>query len=168
MVRLRILFCIASALFSIPTEASIIKKPPVKVTEPSYKDLVCTESQKACIYEIISTMADNSKLSLLFKQNHLKSLGDQISDVHPMKFLSTIFSDYYLKICMINIWNDHFKRNGFLDGLGPSLTREMEKGKLLFHLADFGAEIGVSEEAMRPYFESQDWENLVAFLIQPR
>src|SRR5882724_8421431 len=93
-------------LFAAPTMASIIKKPPVKTAELSYKDIPCTEEHRACIYEIISTMAENSKLSLLFNQSHLKGLGDRISDVHPMKFLSTIFNDPHLKMCMGLIWND--------------------------------------------------------------
>jgi hypothetical protein len=159
-------FLAALLLFATPAMASIIKKPPVKTAELAYKDIPCTEEHKACIYEIISTMAENSKLSLLFNQSHLKGLGDQISDVHPMKFLSTIFNDPHLKMCMNLIWNDYFKRNGFLDGLGPSLTREMEKGKLTMHIPDFAQDVGVEAEHLRPYFNAQDWENLVLFLIQ--
>ena len=66
---------------------------------------------------------------------------------------------------MYYVWNDHFKRNGFLDGLAPSLTREAEKGKLDQYLKDFAAEVGVTVENIRPYFDVRDWENLVLYLI---
>jgi len=153
-------------LVSTPITASIIKKPPAKPTETPYKELVCTEQDKTYIYEIISTMAGNGKLSLLFKQSQLKEMGAQINHVHPLKFLSSIFANPYLKSCMAQVWDDYFKKNGFLDGLAPSLTREAEKGKLTQYLKEFSAEVGVKEEHLRPYFEARDWENLVLFLIQ--
>ena len=156
---------VLTTFLAAPMGASIIKKPPAKPTEITYKDLICTDQHKACIYEIISTMAEHGKLSLLFKQSHLKELGAQINEVHPLKFLSAIFTDPYLKSCMYYIWNDHFKRNGFLDGLGPSLTREAERGKLHQHLNEFSAEVGVPPEHVRPHFDTCDWENLVLYLI---
>jgi len=147
-------------------EAPILRRPPAKPTEISYKELICTEQDKAYIYAIISTMAENGTLSLLFKQSELKEMGAQINHVHPLKFLSSIFTNPNLKSGMANIWDDYFKKNGFLDGLAPSLSRELEKGKLMQYLAEFAAEIGVKEESLRPYFEARDWENLVLFLIQ--
>jgi hypothetical protein len=165
MMRFFLFFfcCIAMAP---PAMASIVKKPPVKSTETAYKDLVCTDEHRACIHELITTMAEHGKLALLFKQNHLKGIGDRISDVHPMKFLEVIFSDPQLKGCMTTIWGDYFKRNGFMEGLGPSLSREMEKGKLMQYLSDFGTAIHVPAEQMKIYFEYMDWDNLVLFLIQ--
>lgn len=165
-MRLSALFLAALLLFAAPAMASIIKKPPAKIAELTYKDIPCTEEHKACIYEIIATVAETNKLSLYFKQAHLKGLGNQISDVHPLKFLATIFSDSYLKSCMNLIWGDYFKRTEFLGGLSPNMTLEMQKGKLLMHIPDFAKDVGVEAEHLRPYFDAQDWENLVLFLIQ--
>jgi hypothetical protein len=145
--------------------ASIIKKPPTKQEDLSYKELPCSEQDKTHIFEIISTMAENGKLSLLFKQNHLRELGSHIDHVHPLKFMSTIFTNAHLKSCMFYIWDDSFKKSGFLSGLGPSMTLEAEKGKLNQYIPDFANELEVSAESLKPYFESRDWENLVYFLI---
>src|SRR5690349_19595841 len=71
--------------------ASIIRVSPPTPANTSYKDLVCTPQHQACIYEIITMMADHSKFSLLVNQPHLKQLGIQVQHVHPLKFLSTIF-----------------------------------------------------------------------------
>lgn len=161
-----LLLVLVAALFALPASCSIIKKPPVKPTEMTYKDLICTEQDQANIYEIISTMAEKGKLSLLFHQSHLRELGAQINHVHPLKFLAAIFKDPHLKSCMFYIWDDYFKRNGFLDGLGPSLTREVEKGKLHTYLSDFAKDVGVLPDLLKPYFDARDWENMVIFLIQ--
>lgn len=146
--------------------ASIIKLPAHPGEEVAYKDLVCTEQDKMNIIEIITILAENSKFSLLLKQTYLKGLGAQINHVHPLKFLSTSIGSPHLKSCVSIIFDDYFKRNGFMDGLGPSLTREAEKGKLDFYLPGFCAEVGVTPEEITPYCNARDWENLVRFLIQ--
>lgn len=156
---------VAAAPFQ--ASASIIKFPPKDgKTETGYKDLICTEQDKSNIYELITTMAENGKLSLLLKKSHLEQIGAQINHVHPLKFLSTIFSNPRLKMCMIDIFNDYFKRSGLMDGLAPSLQKEAERGKLIGMLAEFSAEVNVPAENLRPYFEAMDWENMVRFLIQ--
>ena len=145
--------------------ASIIKLPTNPSADIPYKDLVCTEQDKTYIHEIITSIADNSKFSLLLKQNHLKNLGAQINHVHPLKFLAASVGTPQLRACLIYIFDDYFKRNGFMDGLGPSLTREAEKGKLEMYLAPFAKEVGVNVEDIQPYFTARDWEGLVRFLM---
>jgi hypothetical protein len=144
---------------------SIIKFP-VTPSQQTYEELVCTDQDKATIYEIITTMAENGKVGLLFKKNHLNELGSHINHIHPLKFLSTIFSNPRLKECMGGIFEDYFKRNGFMDGLGPSLEKEAEKGTLEKLLPGFATEVSVDSDHLRPYFRSRDWENMVRKLIQ--
>ena len=123
------LSCFIAAM-PLQASASIIKFPPKETkTETGYKDLVCTEQDKSNIYELITTMAENGKLSLLLKKSYLEQIGAQINHVHPLKFLAAIFSNPRLKMCMIDIFNDYFKRNGLMDGLAPSLQKEAERGK---------------------------------------
>lgn len=158
----------AQAIFRFmakPKISQIIVIPPAKTQDDPYEKLPCTDNQRTCIYEIITTLAENGKVSLLFKQNHLKEIGIQINDVHPLKFLSSIFSDPHLKECMINIFDDYFKRNGFMDGLAPSMTNEAEKGKLNQYLEEFAKDVQVPVEDIRPFFDAKDWEGLVRYLI---
>lgn len=149
-----------------PALASIIKIPPADGNkEVPYKDLVCTETDQQNIAFIIQTMADNGKLSLLFKQSELKRIGAEINHVHPLKFLETIFSNPALKACMKEIHNDYFKWNGFLDGLVPSLTNHANQGKLGQYLKDFSMQTNGIPEEVDSYFKSKDWENLVRYLM---
>jgi hypothetical protein len=153
------------SLFAAPAMGSIFKKPPEKPKEQAYEELECTEADQKIIYEIITTMAESSKLSLLFKQTAMRELGSQINHVHGLKFLGTIFANPDLKIAMKSVWIDYFKKNGFLDGLGPSLTRESEKGKLDQYIPGFAAHVGQKPEVLRPYFKARDWEGLTHQLI---
>lgn len=146
--------------------ASIIKFPPAGGQSEAYKDLVCTDQDKSNIFEIITTMAEHGKLALLLKQSYLKNLGAQINHVHPLKFLSTIFTNPCLKTRMEPIFDDYFKRNGFMDGLGPSLTREADKGKLDQYLNDFASEVKIPPDRLRKFFQNRDWESLVRYLMQ--
>lgn len=144
--------------------ASLIKIPVENKLE-NYQDLVCNEVDKANIYEIISTMAETAVPKLVLKTNHLKSLGAQINHVHGLKFLSTIIANPYLKSCLAQVFQNYFKRNGFMDGLAPSLTRESDKGKLDHYINDFCEEVGSSREQLEGYFQSRDWEGMVRLLI---
>lgn len=147
-------------------EGSIIKKPPVKLTDVAYKDLVCTEQEQRHIHEIISTVAETTAISLgLFKRDHLRELETRIAHVHPLKFLSVIFCDPYLKSCMPLIWSDIFKQPNFMSGLRPALDREAGKGKLHHHIRDFAEELNVSAEPLFAHVELRDWEGLVIHLM---
>jgi hypothetical protein len=148
-----------------PMLSSIVKIQPKKEVE-SYDQLICTQDDKDTIYEIISTIAENGKLTLLFKQTDLRDLGEKIDHLHPLKFLTSIFTNPKLKVDMVNVFDDFFKRAGFMEGLGPNLTKEAEKEKLNQYIGDFAAEVGVTEEGIKPYFEQRDWEGLVIYLIQ--
>lgn len=144
--------------------ASMIKFPPERKAE-TYADLVCTEEDQNNIFEIITTMADNGKLSLLLKKNYLQNLGAQINHVHPLKFLSTIVTNPRLKTCLNYVFDDYFKRNGFMDGIAPSLSREAEKGKLDMYIDDFAKEVNVPRENLNKSFQNQDWEGLVRIFL---
>ena len=160
------LLCLIFSLLSLPLVGSMLKKPPSRPTESSYKELVCTDQDRENIREIISAMGEKGKLALLFQQTYLRELGTHINHVHPLKFLSVIMTDQYLKSCMTIIWNDYFKKKGLLDGLVPALSREAEKGKLQLYLPDFANEVGVLHEDLKPYTDVYDWENMVLFIFQ--
>jgi hypothetical protein len=151
--------------YAVPS-ASIIKFPPIAVQSEKFKDLVCSDQDRSNIFEIITTIAENNKLTLLLKQSYLKNLGAQINHVHPLKFLATIFTSGRLKGCLYEIFDDYFKRGGFMDGLGSHLSQEADRGKIEPFLQDFAAEIKVPIEGMRPYFQKRDWEGLVRFLLK--
>jgi hypothetical protein len=146
--------------------ASLVKIPPAPQAEVLYKDLVCTDEDKALMFELITTIESHAKLQLLFKIVHLKNIGAKLQHVHPLKFLAFIFTHPELKPLMSPISDDYFKWTEFLDGITPNLLRESIKGKLDSYLNDFAKEIGIAPEQIRPYFQSQDWAHFIQFLIR--
>lgn len=146
---------------------SIIKFPPNgDKGDKSYDELPCSTIDMAIIHEIITGLAEYSRLTLLFKQgDHLKQLGAQINHVHPLKFLSTIFKDPDLRSHMLTIAEDGLKWTGFLDGLAPNLTKEADKGKLEQHLAAFCTDVGIPPDHIKKYFQNRDWESFVRYLM---
>jgi hypothetical protein len=149
----------------------IVKLPPV-AEEPvateaaTYEQLTCTEEDRENIYYIISTMAENGKLTLLFQyKSDLTRRGVEIAHVHPLKFLGTIFSDPNLKECMQRIYPDYFKRTKFMNDLGESLTNRMDRGQLEPYLEEFAKEVCAPVEAIRGYAQSRDWDGLLQFLL---
>jgi len=136
-----------------------------KPNNDSYENLICSERDKACVHEIITTLGERGKIYLLFNQGHINDLGDEIEHLHPLKFLTSIFCYPHIKRHMPEIYDDYFKRNGFMGGLAPNLSRESEKGKLNQYLGKFAQEIKVPLDKMRPFFDTHNWEGLVEFLI---
>jgi hypothetical protein len=159
---------IAKVMKDLPL-AGIIKPPLGGTTKPigeiPYSALVCTEADKEKIFQIITTIAQHGKITLLFKSSELKRMGAEINHVHPLKFLATVFSNLTLKVYMSEIYGDYFKWNGFMDGLGPSLTNHAQQGKLDFYLNDFAKEVEVAPEALKGFIASLDWESFVCYLM---
>jgi hypothetical protein len=145
--------------------AAIIKIPP-KVAEDKYQNLACDGTDRKNIYDLITTMANNGKISLLF--NHktaLESIGVAIEHVHPLKFLGVIFSDPHLKACMNKIFEDPFKSAEMVLGFTPGMLRQMEKGKVYPFLPDFAREVNRPENEIRSYIQASNWDGLFHYLM---
>jgi hypothetical protein len=130
-----------------------------------YNELVCSEKDQENIAFIITTMAENGKLTLLFRKGELNRIGAEINHVHPFKFLGTVFANDELKAHMREIYKDYFKWNGFMDGLGPSLTNKADQDKLGQYLEEFATEARVPAQELTGYINSKDWESMVRYLM---
>lgn len=130
-----------------------------------YAELPCSEQDAAYIHEIINIVGTNNKVTLLVKRSYLNLLGTYIAHVHPMKFLTTILKSPELRPHMKPIFDDYFKRGGFMDGVAPSMTREADRDNLFQYIHDFAQDLGVSGYDLEKYFKNSDWEGLVRYLI---
>lgn len=149
--------------------ATIIKVPPSQPSGPSevsYNELTCTDEDVSKITRLISVMGENGKVVLLFKyQKELRQIGREIEHVHPLKFISVIMSNPYLKSCLRKVHSDYFKWSNFMDGLGNGLSSQHQQGKVSIYLNDFAQAIGVSPDVLKNYIHKQDWENMLIFLM---
>ena len=165
MLRILFFFFFVSAAFS-----SIIKIPPTNISaiaDVSYDELACTQEDREKIAFLITTMGENGKIALLFKARELRRIGDEILHVHPLRFLGVVFSNPILINHMREIYNDYFKWNEFIDGLGTSLTAQANRDKLNCYLNDFSKEINILPDNMKHFIAAREWERFVLFLMTP-
>lgn len=143
----------------------LIKIPPKQGANLNYEQLDRSQKDEQTIYKLITTMADNGKVWLLFNKTEMNQMGEEVGHVHPLRFLGYIFSERHLKRCMARVLEDYFKRNGFIDGLGPSLDNELKKGTLYPYLKEFCEEVGVKPYEIESYVQKRDWEGFMRYLI---
>ncbi len=152
-------------LKKVPLVEAFIIKPKPKTKGPSYSKLEFTKENKEAIHIIIQTMAENSVVGLLPKKKELTELGNSISNVHPLKFIETMFSSEEMKGCVIEIFKSSFKRNQLMGGLSGNLTVKSKMNDLDIYIEDFAKAISVPKEELIAFFESKDWEGLVRYLM---
>ena len=125
------------------------------------------------IIELFATMGSKGKMDLLMHyKSHLEKIGQEIEHVHPLKLLGVVFSvetlkEYNMKEYMDNVYHDYFKWTNFYDkGILPNLKNEVLKNNLFQYMEDFAQEVGVAPESISGYFNKQDWEGLIKYLIK--
>ena len=153
-------------IISAPTIFSAIIKLPVDPGKDSlYHELPCNEQDTNNVIEIITTVGNDSKVTLLFNQTYLKGIGARIQHVHPLKLLEIALSTDDYKACLGRIMDDYFKKSAFMEGLSGNLNREKDKGKLEKNIPAFAERVKISKESIQPYFYNRDWEGLVRCLL---
>ena len=86
-----------------------------------------TEEEANEIVYIIKTMANSNLIKLKSAESSLKKAGDRIDHIHPLYFLSTIFCNEELTVCVRNIKGRLFVWKGFLNGAVNTLIEEDKK-----------------------------------------
>jgi len=146
--------------------AGIIKIPPKEDRNISYMELPRTLEDEAKIEDLISSMGKHGKVVLLLHhEKRLRQIGDEVRYLHPFKFLGYIFAREDLKAHMATIFDDYFKRTNFVKDFSQTMDIYDLKNKLTIYINDFGNEINVSPDKIRPFIDNKDWEGLVRFLI---
>lgn len=146
--------------------SAVIRFPSPKNQAAAYSKLVCTDQDKSIIADILTTMANNGKVTLLFKQSYIRQLGTEIEHVYPLAFIAVAFKNPELRVCMEKIFDDYFKRTGFLEGMGEHLIKESNKDTLNQYIDDFAKDINIPANIVREYFKMHDWEGFFYYLIQ--
>jgi len=141
-----------------------IIKPKPKDESPYHK-LYCDATDRQNINELIKNMAEHGKIWLLRHRSFMNEIGDSIRHIHPLKLLEVIFTDSFLTQCMREVFDDYFKRNGFMEGLGESLTLKSKTGDLSRYMHDFAKAVLIPFDELQGFFESMDWESLMRYLM---
>ncbi len=145
---------------------SKVKAKAVAASKTRNYDENISAQDKDDIRYILRTLANNSLLKIGGSSSALKSAGDRIDRIHPLRFLQVVFSDEELKVCIANIQGRSWVWSEFLSGITGSLDDEAAHGNLKNqHIKDFAKNIKIKPEMITPYVEAEQWEELVTTLI---
>ncbi|MEI6243193.1 MAG: hypothetical protein WCP39_07330 [Chlamydiota bacterium] len=151
--------------YATPMFAGIIKIP-TQQTDPKlpYSKLICTEKDRETIRRILETLGTHGEMYLLKHRKEVEGWGDTVRHVHPLKFLGCVFSHPSGRVWMKDVKDDFFKWFNFGSEMATALNNEYNRGRILQYINDFGAEIRLSPEKMRPFVERKDWKGLIVFI----
>lgn len=141
---------------------TLSKKP--KLNDRSFAAGI-TQAEAADISFILKTMANSSLPKIKAAETSLKKAGERIAHVHPFFFLSTIFTDEELKVCVRNLQGRAWVWKEFLRGIVDSLSEEHAKDNILPFVNDFVAIVKVDPSMILPSLQANRWERFVNILI---
>ncbi len=136
-----------------------------------------TPEEKKSIYDMITTLANSSLISLWGKQSYLRKKGEETKSLNTLKFLEYILTDdnpdpdKNLRKCLQEIRTSHLKWSGFVngqhagDGIGGALDKMADSGKLNPYLPGFYKAIGVDPNVAKPYVDKRDWSGWLDVLM---
>jgi hypothetical protein len=119
-----------------------------------------SENEKNDIRYIITTISGKSKISLLFHQSSLNQAGNRTSQVHPLTFLTYIFTDRELKPAVKRIQGIVWQR--FSHDMGESLAKEAQRQNVTDeNIADFAGKIGVDQSLLMTAAQRNRWQDFI-------
>lgn len=167
--------CLFFFCFTAPLQGFIhIPDPDEAQKIVPYEDLSCTEDHKMCIADIVNTLADHSGVAEIVLLAHYPRLNrheKSLKSCHPLKFIEEFITNEDLRKRIPEILNGYFTRKGFFgdintNGLSQRLGHYNKLDKVTCYREGFAKAINVDPEIIRPFFDNDDWEGMVVFLIQ--
>ncbi len=130
-----------------------------------YDEPVAKQEKKDITY-IVTTLGNESLISIGTAKSSLKKAGDRIDHLHPLRFLMTVFTDERLK-AGIHAIRDRggWIWSGFIDGLVGSLNEEGGRKNLLQFVPDFASKVKIDPELILPALQQGKWSDFVNILI---
>ena len=130
-----------------------------------FHQLPITDKERGKIFTLISNMGTLSWPKLILKKKKLDKIGKDIDHVHPLRFLSVVFSQPHLKSCMREVAGSSLKWNRFIKGLSEKLKKNAKANNLMKHVTGFAETVGADPYECYNYLIKQDWEGFVRYLI---
>lgn len=136
-----------------------------KTTWRDYSHSVSKQDKKD-IHYIITTLANDSLISIGTSRSSLKKAGERIDYLHPFRFLMAIFTDEELKAGAHAIRDrGGWTWDGFTDGIIGSLKEESARNNVLEFVPDFAHKVKIDSSLILPLLEKGKWQEFVNILI---
>lgn len=131
----------------------------------NYNTAVTTDEIRDITF-ILTTLAKSSLASLATSKSSLNKAGDRIDHIHPLRFLSVVFTDETLKASVSAIRSRSWVWDQFFDGLQRSLKEESQKNNLTPNqVNEFAGIVGIPAASIQNIVNNRHWKELIYFLI---
>lgn len=151
-----------AGLFSFKTDrpqGRYLGQPRNYHVQPSHQD-------REDIRFIVLTLANRSVLGIAKDKDLLESAGDRIDHIHPLNFLSYIFSEDELKVSVKNIRGKGWLWTNFIDGIVQTFHTESRIGNVTDKmLIEFATKLSVSHAQVVSFSREGRWEAMVDYLL---
>lgn len=126
-----------------------------------------TAKEQEDITYILRTLANQTLLKINSNKSSLNNAGDRIKHIHPLRFLTYVFSNDELIVCMRNLQGRTWVWSEFLEGIINSLKDEYALGNILDeHIHELIVQSQVSDPAaIHTHVKNQSWGALINSLI---
>jgi hypothetical protein len=154
-----------SFTFKVANKREILDRLAKKVDMTRTYVAGVTASEVADISYIVKTLANSSLPKIKSAETSLKKAGDRIEQVHPLQFLTCVFTNEELKVCVRNMQGRAWVWKNFLSGILDTLEQEAAKNNILPFIHDFAAHIKIDPNVILPIAQTGRWEKFVSTLI---
>lgn len=126
-----------------------------------------TSNEKKDITYILRTLANQTLLKINSNKTELKNAGIRIEHLHPLRFLTFVFSNDELIVCMRNLQGRTWVWSEFLEGVINSLKNEHTLGNVLDeHARELVTQAHVPDpNVIYSLINNQNWGSLINTLI---
>jgi hypothetical protein len=148
------------------SETGITVKPTKKNGSFRYYYAPVSPQEKKEMRYVLTTLAQNSLANIASSKSSLKKAGDRFSHVHPLKFLSVVFTDEELKACIHAIRDRGWIWDEFLNGVIGSLKEETTSQNMRPEfIHDFASVVGINVSLILGAIQEERWKDLINILI---
>lgn len=117
------------------------------------------------IHYIVTNLANNSMINIMFSKNALERAGDRIDPVHPLQFLLCVFTSEEMKAGIHNIRGRSLLWKDFYNGLTESLQNESVENNLEQYIPDFAHKLKLSPALLQPSVTGRRWNEFLDVLF---
>lgn len=118
------------------------------------------------LHYILNTLADKSLASIFTNKGPLEAAGDNIINIHPLRFLNYVFSNETLKTDFHKIRNKKLIWKNFVSGIKNSLDEEASVYNLREeYVEDFAHSLQINKALISPSIQARNWDEFIEILI---
>lgn len=124
-----------------------------------------SHSDRQDIHYIVTNLANNSMINIMFSKNDLERAGDRIEPVHPLQFLLCVFSSEEMKAGIHNIRGRSLLWKDFYNGLTESLQTEFMENNLEQYIPDFAHKLKLNPAPLQSAAAGHRWHEFLNVLF---